>query len=162
MKQKLLLSTTLLIFLTTAAWAQDQYEIQFTYDAAGNQTLRDRVCINCGSSKQEVQDSTSVVELDLEEDILQDAFGDKDIEDGTVVAYPNPVSSNLSVEWIKTEKRVSHIILYSGVGQQLFRRDISSNQGNLDLYMGNYPIGRYILYVQYADNTKKTFHIIKK
>ena len=151
MKQKLLLFTLLSLFLGKSTWARDKYEIQFTYDTAGNQTLRDRVCINCGSSKQ-AEDTTAVVEVDLAKDISQNRFGEKEIEDGQVMAYPNPVSGILNVEWVGLEKRVSHILLFSGEGRQLYRRDIRSNQGSLDLNMGNYPVGMFILYIQYPNN----------
>lgn len=141
--------------------AQEQYIIQFSYDTAGNQTLRDRVCINCNASKA-VIDSTLVDKPDSNNDPLESSKTDNNINAGSVITYPNPVTNLLSVEWIHEEKQVSGIVLFSGIGRQLYRKVIQSSEGTLDIDFQSYPSGHYTLYVQYADNTKKTFHIIKK
>ncbi len=160
---KLLLTSVFSLCLLGSLWAQQQYAIQFSYDAAGNQTLRDRVCINCqGSGREPVVDSTEVVTVDLEDDILQDALGEETVEDSRIMAYPNPVTNMLHIEWVNTEKPVAQIVLFSGIGRQLYHTDISTRQGNLDLDLTAYPPGRYILYVQYTDRSKKAFHILKK
>lgn len=152
----------LFVGLATATWAQDEYRIQFTYDNAGNQTLRDRVCINCGSAKQAV-DSLAVEDVVLEEDLLENAasLGNGD-STSRIVAYPNPVTNLLSVEWEADQKQVAQIVLFSGIGQQLYQKTIKSGYGNLDLNFAIYPTGRYIVSVFYTDNTKQTFHVIKK
>lgn len=162
MKQRLLLFGLLWAFMGTALLAQDEYRVQFSYDSAGNQTLRDWVCINCGTSK-EVADSTKVEEVVLEEDILE---GITDQQDNTgtsnIVAYPNPVTELLTVEWVDNEKQVAQVILFSGIGQQLFQRTIKSRQGSTGIDFSIYAPGRYILSVYYTDNTNQTFHILKK
>lgn len=145
----------------TVVWAQDEYRIQFTYDSAGNQTLRDRVCINCSTSKQAV-DSLVVEDLVLEEAVLPDAVLPQQEQVSQIVAYPNPVTELLAVEWVATEKQVAQVVLFSGIGQQLYQKTIKSSQGNLNLDFSMYPVGRYIVSVFYTDNTKQTFHVIKK
>ncbi len=142
--------------------AQNQYKIQFSYDSAGNQTLRDRVCINCGTSKETV-DSTKVEEIALQDDVLEGISGQED-ENGNsnITAYPNPVTELLTVEWVDDQKQVAQIILFSGIGQQLARKTIKSRQGSLNLDFARYPQGRYIVSVFYTDQTRQTFHVIKK
>ncbi|WP_159075847.1 T9SS type A sorting domain-containing protein [Muricauda brasiliensis] len=163
MKQKLLLFGLLWAFMGTALLAQDEYRVQFSYDSAGNQTLRDWVCINCGTSKEAVVDSTKVEEVALENDILEGILDKKNITGtSTIVAYPNPVTEQLTVEWVDNEKQVAQVILFSGIGQQLFQRTIKSRQGNTNIDFGIYAPGRYILSVYYTDNTNQTFHILKK
>lgn len=163
MIQKLLLFSLLWAFMGTALLAQDEYRVQFGYDSAGNQTLRDWVCINCGTSKAEVVDSTIVEEVALDDDILQ-GITDQQENMGTsnIVAYPNPVTELLTVEWVDNEKQVAQVILFSGIGQQLFQRTIKNRQGNTNIDFGIYAPGRYILSVYYTDNTNQTFHILKK
>lgn len=159
---KLLLTFVFGLCVMGALMAQQQYAIQFSYDAAGNQTLRNRVCVNCQGAAREPLDTTEVVTVDLEEDILQDALGEETVEDPRIMAYPNPVTNILHVEWVNTEKPVAQMVLFSGIGRQLYQTDISTRQGNLNLDFSTYPPGRYILYVQYTDRSKKAFHILKK
>lgn len=129
MKQKLLLFGLFWAFMGTALIAQDEYRVQFGYDSAGNQTLRDWVCINCGTSKVKDVDSTKVEEVALEDDILE-GITNKQNNTGTsnIVAYPNPVTELLTVEWVANEKEVSQIILFSGIGQQLLQRTIKAGR----------------------------------
>lgn len=146
----------------TSAFAQSQYKIQFSYDSAGNQTLRDRVCINCNTSK-EALDSTLVEDVALQEDILEDISGlNEDDDFSNIVAYPNPVTEQLTVEWQDTQRQVAQIILFNGIGQQLYQKTVTNRQGSLGLNFGIYPAGRYMVSVFYTDNTKQTFHVIKK
>lgn len=146
----------------TSAFAQSQYKIQFSYDSAGNQTLRDRVCINCNTSK-EALDSTLVEDVALQEDILEDLSGLNEEDDfSNIVAYPNPVTEQLTVEWQDTQRQVAQIILFNGIGQQLYQKTVTNRQGSLGLNFGIYPAGRYMVSVFYTDNTKQTFHVIKK
>lgn len=146
----------------TSTFAQSQYKIQFSYDSAGNQTLRDRVCINCNTSK-EALDSTLVEDVALQEDILEDLSGlNEDDDFSNIVAYPNPVTEQLTVEWQDTQRQVAQIILFNGIGQQLYQKTVTNRQGSLGLNFGIYPAGRYMVSVFYTDNTKQTFHVIKK
>ncbi|WP_422858989.1 T9SS type A sorting domain-containing protein [Flagellimonas sp. S174] len=161
MKRKLLLCS-LCLLLGSVTWAQNQYAIQFSYDSAGNQTLRDRVCINCGTSK-EALDSIPTKDIAIQEDLLEDLSGVEGPEDiSNIAAYPNPVTDLLTLEWQDNERQVTKIILFSGIGRQLYEKTISSRQGNTQLDFGIYPTGHYILSVYYTDSTRKTFHILKK
>lgn len=149
------------MLLSTSSWAQEQYKIQFTYDSAGNQTLRDRVCVNCGTSKEAV-DSLTIEEVALDEDLLPSGgIGDEPFV-SNIVAYPNPVTELLNVEWQDNQKQVREIVLFSGVGQQLQRLPVKSRQGAMNLNFGAYPPGRYIVSVFYLDNSRESFHVIKK
>ena len=162
MKKEFFSIALITLFFCGSTWAQDQYEIRFTYDSAGNQTLRDRVCINCGSSKQ-ATDSIPVVEAVLEEDILkEDALEDAEIKESMLAAYPNPVTHILTVEWIASENEVKQIVLLSIVNQQLVDRSVRPGQSKMELDFANYPPGIYIVLVVYGDNSRKSFQVIKK
>jgi len=135
--------------------AQDEYRIQFGYDSAGNQILRDRVCINCNSAKSEV-DSTAIAELDEKNDLLED-----DSNSSEIFAYPNPTTNILQVEWVADENNVVQVVVFSGDGRQLESLPIKSNWRKQDLNFSMYPTGRYIVTVLYADKTKQSFQVIK-
>lgn len=139
--------------------AQSQYKIQFSYDTAGNQSLRDRVCVNCGSTAKAV-DSTLVADVDEKSDLIEEK--EDTLEDLGIVAYPNPVTDILAVEWIATKNPVQQIVVFSRVNQQLASKKIKSNQGNIGLDFSTYPAGMYIVVVFYMDKTKQSFQVIKK
>lgn len=158
--KKYLLPLLLWVFAISYANAQLQYKIAFSYDSAGNQILRDRVCINCQSSKAAV-DSTKVANLDERNDLLED----DDMEDSknyNIMAYPNPVTDILKVEWVNVENNVKQIVVFSSGNRQILSKNIASNQGSIDLDFSIYPPGMYIVLVMYTDNSKQSFQAIKK
>lgn len=161
MRQKLLLFG-LLGMIGATVLAQPQYKIQFSYDSAGNQTLRDRVCVNCETLKAAI-DTTAVVNVALQDDILEEISGlDKEEATSTIVAYPNPVTDILTIEWLANENDVKQVVLFSSINQQLRSDKIRPDQRQLELSFGNYPPGMYIVLVLYADNSKQSFQVIKK
>ena len=139
------------------SYAQD-YKITFSYDNAGNQIQRNRVCLTCKSSKAEtVTDSTAVIAetpKDIEGNLLE--------EDSRITAYPNPVTDILQVEWTPTEKKVDQIMLFSFDNKQLFHKQVNHRLTSLDLDFSRYPSGSYIVLVLYTNNTKQSFKVIKK
>jgi len=160
---KFVLTFLLGVISSVSLLAQEQYEIQFSYDAAGNLTLFNRVCINCQNASRGPQlDSVPVVQLELNDDILETALEPEILRADRIVAYPNPVTNLLTGEWVKNQKTVSRVVLFSGIGSQLQSVDISSSEGSLALDFVKYPPGAYILLAQYADGSTKSFHILKK
>lgn len=149
----------LLFLLLPITLVQGQeYKIQFSYDAAGNQIKRDRVCVNCPALKA-IIDSTLIAELknvkELEEIISE-------TENPIITAYPNPVTDILQVEWVKTDNDVQSIILFSGIGQILLDKNIDSTYSSFNIDFNTYPSGKYIVNVIYADNTRQSFQVLKK
>ncbi|MEK6154534.1 T9SS type A sorting domain-containing protein [Flavobacteriaceae bacterium 3-367] len=154
-----LLYASFYVFTLISGHAQSQYKISFSYDAAGNQTLRNRVCVNCNSSAK-VADSTIVASVEdqgapMRED--SENFGESGI-----VIYPNPVTDILTLEWRDTRKKVAQLTLFSGIGQQLFQKSINTHQGTMGLNFSTYASGRYIVVVLYTDRSSHSFHVIKK
>ncbi|MFS4446117.1 T9SS type A sorting domain-containing protein [Maribacter sp. 2307UL18-2] len=139
--------------------AQDEYRIQFSYDAAGNQVLRDRVCINCNSGKSEI-DSTAVAALD--EKLEELGLDEENLSSSSITAYPNPVTNVLQVEWLGNENIVKSVLLFSGIGRKLQSKNISPKATSMGLNFSGYPPGSYFVIVQYADKTKESFQVIKK
>lgn len=152
------------------SYAQNQYKIVFSYDSAGNQTLRNKVCVNCSKIAAKVIDSTLVENLETVSELLKDpikedeVFKDKIEESGTskISAYPNPVTNLLRVEWIESDNSVQRVALFSNSGKQLLDTQINSTQSGVDLSFSKYTPGNYIVIVFYADKTRQSFQVIKK
>lgn len=159
MKGYILLS--LWVFALSGLNAQSQYKIEFGYDSAGNQILRDRVCVNCQSAAKTPLDTTIVAEVAGKKDLLEDDISDEP-ENTNITAYPNPVTDVLTVEWATTKNKVGSILLHSATGQELGNNKIGPNQQNIELYFGRFPPGLYVVLVIYADGTKESFQVIKK
>ncbi|TGV02134.1 T9SS type A sorting domain-containing protein [Flavivirga rizhaonensis] len=157
MKKQLLLVFSALV--VSFSYAQD-YKITFSYDNAGNQIQRNRVCLTCKSSetKETVTDSTAVIAETPKEDIE-----DNLLEEGSrITAYPNPVTDILQVEWTPTEKKVDQIMLFSFDNKQIFHKQVNHRLTSLDLDFSRYPSGTYIVLVLYNNNTKQSFKVIKR
>lgn len=154
MKKSILLF--LFSFTISFGFAQD-YKITFSYDSAGNQIQRNRVCVNCKSSKQKVVDSTAIISENPKE--IENNFSE---EHSKLTAYPNPVTNMLKIEWTASKNKVQQIILFTFDNRQLLSRTVDSDWGSLDLNFTNFPIGGYIIVVLYDDHTKQSFKVIKK
>ncbi|MFS4454736.1 T9SS type A sorting domain-containing protein [Maribacter sp. 2304DJ31-5] len=152
---------TILLFALVVSFAQAQlqYKIQFSYDSAGNQTLKDKVCVNCTTSLK-ANDSTLVANLEEESEPLKDKI--EESGNSAVFAYPNPVTNLLRVEWVETDNPVQRVVLFSTGGQQLLDTQIHTSQLGVDLSFSQYPPGNYIVVVFYADKTRQSFQVIKK
>lgn len=157
--KKNLLQLLFLVFSISYVNAQSEYKIEFNYDTAGNQILRDRVCVNCETTLKIAVDSTLVALLDKEKDLEEEI---KKANGTKIIAYPNPVTDVLKVEWIAAENSVKQIVLFSLDNRQLFSKKINSDVKNIDVSFYGYPPGMYMLLVIYADNAKQSLQVIKK
>jgi hypothetical protein len=128
--------------------------IEFTYDAAGNQTKRE-ICFGCSGrmSNQPIKTAETLTEDDLIKDDLYDQIS----------YYPNPVKEELYVKWVNTETHSVHSIeLYALSGQ--FIKDYKNLKGidMTTIAFENYPQGFYNLVLIYSNGEKKTLKIVKK
>ena len=141
---------------TTLAQSEE-YKIKFSYDSAGNQILRDRVCVNCSSAKTTTAKQNLIAKTSVKEKIIE-------AEDNRsmITTYPNPVTNLLNVVWTENEKVVVQIAIYSADGRVLYTQEINSLSGQLNVDFGKYSPGLYLLLVSYRDNHQETFKVIKK
>lgn len=150
MKTKLLIA--LALFFGYVAIAQDK--LVFSYDTAGNQILRNRVCLTCLQAVMpSAIDSIPIVaeEVSLEE------FGTF-----KMMAYPNPVTDQLYVEWEEhPEKRPNQLLLFTLDGRKVMDTPLSARYGSYGVEFNRYPPGGYLLLVLYENGTKESFKIIK-
>lgn len=138
--------TILVLFVISLSFGQ---RIKFTYDAAGNQTIR-AICGNCVAKNTNYKDERTVTDTDL-------------LEEDKVLYYPNPVLEELYVKWKNTETtQVTSIELYSMSGQQLqLIRDVKEDELT-KIKFTEYPTGYYIVVLVYSDGSKKELKIIKQ
>lgn len=147
--------TVLCVFILSSVGAQNK--LTFSYDSAGNQILRDKVCINCTASKSTSLKPQDSLASQKEIDDLNDVSNFK------TIIYPNPVTELLQIIWQDDENKIpENLQLFSSDNKLIasFRTNTKSYQQNINF--SNYPIGIYVLLVTYNDGQKETFKILKK
>jgi len=156
------LTFIVLILSVFAAVGQEQYKITFSYDAAGNQIMRDRVCINCNStSKAPVK--TDSLDVDIPTDPVAELEEELDQEkEYEIIAYPNPVTDILKVEWDISKNSVDQLVVFAPNGRQLKNRSVTNSAQFIDLDFSKYPLGMYIVVAIYADGSRQSFQVLKK
>lgn len=127
-------------------------KIIFDYDTAGNQIFRGIVI--------EMQD-TSIQSINSIEDEseTQQSFG---YEETKLRYYPNPVKTQLQVEWNKTFKAVDYMMLHTSSFQKLTEIRNLSQDEHTSITFDHLPTGSYYLSVYYMDGTKETVTILKR
>lgn len=149
MKKELLLVILLFSFIAKA-----QQRLNFSYDTAGNQINRVLCLSNCGAKPaKEVKEIEALVEEDLEKFYPEDAIS----------YYPNPVKEELFLKWIISEDSyVSSINIVSLTGQMLKQYHTTSGTATQNIPFQEYPMGVYILLLNYSNGEQKTIKIIKR
>ncbi len=118
-----------------------QTKLSFSYDAAGNQVLRDLLCVNCRKAAP-----PTTVEAD-------EIF----------LAAPNPVTHKLRVQWVSNKDNpLMELILYTSDGRLLLRRKIDAPSGQIDLDFSKYATGMYVLRSVNKDGSASTTKIIRQ
>lgn len=150
MKIKLLLFFSLIFSFSFA-----QQKLVFSYDAAGNQILRDRICVGCVLKTQQ-----NIVEKVYEEQ--EGGSGAKDKDNLKFAAYPNPVTDVLQTYWKNTnDEFIVHMSMYTIENKLLYSNQISLKQANQDINFAGYPPGVYILTYTYNTNRRESYKVLK-
>lgn len=142
----------LLLFICTGVLMNAQQRIRFEYDIAGNQIQR-TWCITCSAR---VNDNTKEVSKLEESDLVK--FFPEDI----IKYYPNPVKEELYLRWeLVNNNNVTSIDIYTLNGNLLksFNQELSQN--SLVVSFINYPVGVYLLKLNYNNGEQKSIKIVK-
>ncbi len=154
---KLLLFITVLFI--TGLRAQER-KLSFNYDPAGNQVLKDMLCINC---PEEVEEEEEEIPEQEPEVIAEDDSEIEEEKTSKVIAYPNPVIDELHIDWIENpDKQPVTIELYSLDNKLQQSYKISYTRGVLNLKFHGYTPGVYFLVVTYNNGEQQSFNILKK
>ncbi|WP_233430755.1 T9SS type A sorting domain-containing protein [Flavobacterium tructae] len=142
-----------LLMLGISFLSQAQTKIQFNYDAAGNQILRELCLSGCSQSAKQVKEIDALVE----EDLLK--FSPEDV----ISYYPNPVKEELYLQWQLTNNNyVTSVVIYSISGQVLQNYSTNERTNSLNIPFQNYPGGVYLVLLSYKDGGEKSIKIIKQ
>jgi hypothetical protein len=143
--------TFLILFCCSFIKAQDK--IVFTYDAAGNQSLRE-LCINCSNPNARYISNPNELK---KEDLVTSEVSN------LISYYPNPVREELYLSWeLANNNSVTAIQLYDLSGRLLLSFERLSNVNLQMIPFIEYPTGNYLVMLHYANGEQKTIKIIKK
>lgn len=146
--------TMLLLGLSMLSMAQSK-KITFTYDAAGNQIIRE-LCLTCTAKKSNEippKEIAAVTEDDLEKFFPEDVLS----------YYPNPVREELYLKWeLNNDVFVKSLQVYNFNGQVLKKYSPSERDNTQTIPFQDYPSGTYLVVLEYSNGDQKTIKIIKQ
>ncbi|WP_209404955.1 T9SS type A sorting domain-containing protein [Pseudozobellia sp. WGM2] len=153
MKQRLLLLLTLFSVIASA-----QQKLKFIYDTAGNQILRDRVCATCLKAMMPKEsDSLSLEAFDTEIEVMEN------ISELEIIAYPNPVTQTLFVDWFPHKTLLpTRIQVFSVEGRLVMDIPVKGSSGEKAIDFGQNPPGLYMVNVLFANGEKRFFKVIRQ
>lgn len=141
-----------LLFLFTLfplfSWSQT---IIFTYDIAGNQIKREFNLYGNRQSNQEVKDYNDLVNSDLEKFFPEDVIS----------YYPNPVRDELFIHWDLIDDNNVNVVEIYGVSGQCLKKVTSFNDNSIIISFVDFPIGTYVVQINYVNGDQKSIKIIK-
>lgn len=133
-----------------------QQKITFSYDSAGNQTLRVLCLTGCSPTAKPAKEIKEIEAL-TDADLLK--FSEEDV----ISYYPNPVKEELYLQWqLSKDNYVTSINLYSLTGQILRTYQQNLQDNHLTIPFQNYPSGIYLVLLFYKDGGEKSIKIIKQ
>lgn len=143
----------LILFCCTLVMAQNPDKIIFTYDDAGNQTIRE-LCINCtNANARYISNPKDLHKSDL---VLSEVSN-------LISYYPNPVREELYLSWeLANNNAVASIQIYD-LNSRLLRTFQGLETQNIEtIPFINYPAGNYLVMLVYSNGEQKTIKIVKK
>ncbi|RZL44864.1 MAG: T9SS type A sorting domain-containing protein [Pedobacter sp.] len=151
------LCTIGLLLISTTTYAQ---KLTFSYDAAGNQTARTWVCVNCtGTGGTASAPESAPLKLDVK--VLDTAK--RITVKRTITASPNPFLENLNVNWeVEKDITVKSIAVFTVNGIKTHEVNPGPNLKSVNIPFQNLAIGMYVLYITFSDNRKESIKVIKK
>ena len=87
----------LAILFTFCVPESNAQQLSFSYDAAGNQVVRQWICVNCPSGQTAAVPSDKLTALD--KSLLGPQTDVTSSATRSLKAFPNPVTETLKVEW---------------------------------------------------------------
>ena len=128
-------------------FSYSQTTLSFDYDSSGNQTVREIICLGCRQSMEEVANP----------ELLQSK------EHLGIRYYPNPVTTELFIEWdIKENDNISSIEVFSVKGDLIITMKNPKNSSSAILNFTPQAEGLYNIILLYESGNKKTLKVIKK
>lgn len=147
---------SLFFFLATIGFKGFAQQLSFTYDAAGNQTQRQWICINCRPGTSQSSTQPLVMEIKSQESDKQQLKMTK------IIASPNPFKEILNLSWQSNEQvYVKEIGIYTITGIKTHDLKPGPSQQELSVPFSHMPVGTYIVSVILSNQKRETFKVIK-
>ena len=159
---KLLLKAILFGALTFTVFKADAQELQFQYDAAGNQIERKFACMNCTAFPVALAAAPLPMDsLNSFNTVKQNATK----ADRKITAYPNPFTQVLNLKWDNSDTYyVNRIEAYSSKGLTVFQKNYQSweilSQYETIPFDKQVP-GFYFIKAIYSDGKQQIIKVIK-
>lgn len=133
--------------------AQNPDKIVFTYDTAGNQVQRE-LCINCTNPNAKYVSNPKMLTKD---DLIPSEASD------LVSYYPNPVKEELYLKWeLAHTNLVTTIQIYDLNGRLLHSYEKLETVNAQTIPFRDYPVGMYLIVLQYSNGEQKNIKIVKQ
>lgn len=142
------------LLCSLSAFAQEE-PLQFQYDAAGNQTVSQLICINCpGEPQAGGGGETPGAETPI-------ILSEKTLNQLTY--YPNPVTEELTLLWKNNpHRRITSVSVYTLGGKRVHYASPLNLQENLVLSFSALAPGMYEIVALTSDGKTEAFKILKK
>ena len=136
--------------------------LSFSYDEAGNQIVRELICIGQGCIPKKTMNSIQTTES-LIETSPKEMNWSKSSENRGLKYYPNPVQDDLYITWEDIQDdTVTQVFVYSGTGQFLKSFDLEGQTVQTVVNFSSYPKGMYQVILFFEKQEKQVLRIIKK
>ena len=138
-------------------------QLSFEYDAAGNQTKREFICINCAAFAPLSAPSNSKYDF-VAEAPKTNTLNNSNIDNQKIVAYPNPLTETLNIKWIPIKTYITSIEVYSMTGVNFFRQTYNDRETDFQeaIQFTKMPAGMYVVKVAFATGMVELLKVVKQ
>ncbi|PJJ80284.1 T9SS type A sorting domain-containing protein [Mucilaginibacter auburnensis] len=139
----------------------DAQELKFDYDAAGNQTKREWICINCTQLTTTATAVTSKSDFVAEKPKSNSPIKDPELK---LIAYPNPLTETLNIKFDPLKRFITSIEVYSMVGVSFFKKSyryVEEEFHEMIPFTQMTP-GMYVVKVSFSDGKQELLKVVKQ
>lgn len=148
----------MLIIIMMGYCGYSQNKLSFTYDAAGNQTQRELICVSCTTPAARPGPSGVDAQTENEEEKLTQSAEYEEIS-----YYPNPVQEQLYIKWYSNENvYVTSLQVYAMSGQLITTQNNLNSKNTAIVEFQNVTEGMYNVILIYNNGETKILKVIKK
>ncbi|MFC5282637.1 T9SS type A sorting domain-containing protein [Pedobacter alpinus] len=136
-------------------------ELSFQYDNAGNQIVREWICVNCPYVNSTAP-TNEVLSKNSDKTLIDKSLSD-DLLGHKLSVYPNPVTEILNVKWSDNDAiYVQSIDVFTLTGVRLFHKSFSEKDRETTISFIELAAGSYLLKANYSDNKQEVVKLIKQ
>lgn len=153
---KFYLVSSIILCCLTKVKAQ---ELSFDYDAAGNQTTRTWICVNCTTPFV----SAPFFAQQLGTVVIKASVPVNASEERKLTAYPNPLVETLNLKWENPKYPIKSVDISTINGTRVFSQNypVVEEQNQVSVSFGRQIPGMYLVRVTYSDGKQEVVRVIK-